>query len=204
MAKSQKKTTRAYALENASFSKKTKDGYWSPHGEFLVVPAKICRYCHQWEKYYGGWRVGYRDVNGESAFKTFSDCHYGRDYKLSLAAAIDWLSQLDHGQLLSAYRRTHQGREENRAKKSATGHIGISISQRKTKTGYSLFLLVACGRGTLQRIKVGINEIVDSPRYREKLKEAIALRRALVEDYKTAHQATFHPGICQETRFVRQ
>lgn len=196
--KTKKMTTRDYALENTCFSRKTQSGYWTPHGEFLVVPAKICRYRHQWEKYYGGWRVGYRDENGEHAFKAFSDCHYDRDYKLSLEAAIAWLKQLDHGQLLSAYRRTHQGLEETRKKKSSTGHVGISISQRKLKDGYCLFLLVACGRGTLRRIKVGINETVGSPKYHEKLKEAITLRRLLVEDYKVTHRATIHSGIHQE------
>ena len=179
--------TREWAIATQRFSKKTDEGYWTPAGEFLPVPAKIIRIRQIRCMRDPGWRVAIKTEKG-IRWKTFRDFRYEDDYKKSLAAAIAWLQQYTEQLLLQPWRHFYP--RESAAKKRSTGHVGISWCQRKTKTGHTLFLIVTCGRNNIKTIRVGAEEQVGSHAYREKLKEAKTLRKLLMEDYRRRHAAS--------------
>jgi hypothetical protein len=122
--------TRDYSVQNRMFSTKVKNdlgevGVWAPYGEWLALPAGICRYRRNFLNGTGGWMVSWSDDNGVNR-RLISDADYHHNYNRSLQAAIEFAEEARGALLISGKRVV---KKEQARKKVKTGTPGVILRE---------------------------------------------------------------------------
>lgn len=181
--------TREWAIENNMFSLKTREGYWAPSGELLIVPSGIARTSRNVGGTLPGWTVEYRVSNGVYKRENFRDHQFKGDYKKSLEAAIKFLKKKNKGKFMRARSRVVLSCSDSRKMPELGVGITYQRIKEKRKSGKSnthihRFVLTAGGK-SCGCVYIG-TDVTWKKRFNEKLK--IAKKRR--EEFHQQHLMT--------------